>query len=142
MERTASAAARSTSVPIPALAVEQAFGADFEQQQIALSALTALLGSERALEVFREQTSHYEALVQALPPLVHESSNALEVAAPHMRALQQLQQPRARPRSRPRHLMIIEPCRPRRLMSMASRQRSRRVALMCAPFARVRWSGA
>ena len=50
---------------------------DYEQQQIGLAALNALLESEAALQSFREEVGLYEAMVQALPSIVHESSDAL-----------------------------------------------------------------
>lgn len=50
---------------------------DSEQQQIALAALCALLETESALEAFRQQAGWYEAMMQALPPLVHETSQSM-----------------------------------------------------------------
>jgi hypothetical protein len=50
---------------------------DYEQQQLALAALCALLESDAALRAFRQESGWYDAVAQALPPLVHESSIAL-----------------------------------------------------------------
>lgn len=50
---------------------------DYEQQQIALGALCALLEGEAALEAFHDEAGWFDALVGALPPLVHESSSSL-----------------------------------------------------------------
>jgi hypothetical protein len=55
------------------------FENDYEQQAIALAALCALLDSEASVDAFRRETSWYDALVGALPALVHESSQALEM---------------------------------------------------------------
>ena len=55
------------------------FDLDYEQQQIALGALCALLESDEAIEMFTQETSWYDMLVRALPALVHESSESLSV---------------------------------------------------------------
>lgn len=51
---------------------------DTEQQQIALGALCALLESDAALIEFWKEAGWFDALVQALPRLVHEASDALQ----------------------------------------------------------------
>ena len=79
-----------TNLPVESLKVRQlkhgalkVWGAmlstyDHEQQQIALGALCALLEGDAAREAFHQEATWFDALVQALPPLVHESSAALE----------------------------------------------------------------
>lgn len=50
---------------------------DFEQQQIALGALCALLDNDAAYAAFVDESGWYEQLTQALPPLLHESSGSM-----------------------------------------------------------------
>ena len=78
-----------TSVPVESLKVRQLrHGAlatwsallssyDYEQQQIALGALCAVLEGDSALAAFWEEAGWFDSLVQSLPPLVHESSASL-----------------------------------------------------------------
>ena len=80
----------TTSIPAESLKIRQlrqgalaTWGAmlasyDHEQQQIGLGALCALLEGDAALSAFWEEASWFDALVQALPPLVHESSGSLD----------------------------------------------------------------
>eukprot|EP00325_Prymnesiales_sp_UTEX-LB-985_P032857 CAMPEP_0174738534 /NCGR_PEP_ID=MMETSP1094-20130205/70130_1 /TAXON_ID=156173 /ORGANISM="Chrysochromulina brevifilum, Strain UTEX LB 985" /LENGTH=141 /DNA_ID=CAMNT_0015941967 /DNA_START=1 /DNA_END=422 /DNA_ORIENTATION=+ len=55
------------------------FDLDYEQQQIALGALCALLEPDDAVELFKQETSWYDVLVRSLPALVHESARSLSV---------------------------------------------------------------
>lgn len=55
------------------------FNADYEQQAIALGALCALLESDGTAHAFRQETGCYDTIVDALPALVRESSQALRV---------------------------------------------------------------
>ena len=50
---------------------------EVDQQQIALSALRALLEGEAPLRAFHAQASWYDQLCEALPPLLHGSSRSL-----------------------------------------------------------------
>ena len=50
---------------------------ELDQQQIALSALTALLEGDAPLKAFHAQSSWYDQLAQALPPLLHDGSGSL-----------------------------------------------------------------
>ena len=63
---------------LPTLALPPFFVSSSPALVARAAALCSLLESDAALSSFRQETGWYDALVQALPPLVHESSIALE----------------------------------------------------------------